>query len=247
MPDDDHLPQRQTIRNNNDLEHMNSITYRNRKHKNGFKNIPLSVKIETINSCLPQLINKCRNATVRLAKYIRMTMEIVENIIPNFQNLRVIHLLRDPRAMMDSQLRKNDMNVKSLPSFVKRTRYMCARMKNDLDISERLRKSYQSQIYTLRYEDLADNPLNIGQRLFRFIGVPFSSNDKRFITSTSLKPVKDSKYRAGIWRNHITQKHLQIVDRHCHHLYKRLGYRHFTSIADVRNLAIPDHFLEYDY
>ncbi|XP_045202965.2 uncharacterized protein LOC123556378 [Mercenaria mercenaria] len=251
----------QTGRNMSKLNHVNFPNERrpvfiNRQHWskrqadiiNRARNLRLSQTLQNpvveknIQSCLPRLIDRCRNATTRLTKYIRMTMEMVEGLLDKVGNLRVIHLLRDPRAMMDSQLRKNDMNVKSFPVFQRRTRYMCTRMNMDLDIAEKLKKSYPGQIFTLRYEDLVDDPLKTSQKLFNFIDIPFTSADKKFITSTSIETVKDSKYRASVWRSHITSEHLNVVNRYCYKLYNTLGYISFEHISDVRDLKLPDHF-----
>lgn len=195
-----------------------------------------------VESCLPRLTSKCKHAHIRLTKFIRMTMEMTEEVLTKFDNIRIIHLLRDPRAMMDSQLRKKDMQVTSFPVFKSRTHYMCSRMRMDLIIAGKLKRIFPGRIFTLRYEDLVDEPLHTGQRIFNFIKVPFTHRDENFIVSTSIEASKNSTYKANVWRDHISQKHLTTVNTYCSELSRRLGYISFKYVYDVRNLKLPDHF-----
>lgn len=210
-------------------------------HRDRFHDPIFSTMKEPIEKCLPLLTYKCREANLRLAKFIRMSMEMAGKLLKSNRDIRVIHLLRDPRAMMDSQLRKNDMNVNVFQTFKWRTRYMCSRMQKDLSFSAQLKIQYPDRIFTLRYEDLVDDPLKTGQRIFDFIEIPFSSNDKQFILSTSIDTKLNATYRANIWRDHISQRHLDVVNTYCKNLYKKLGYVSFNSVDSVRNLHLQDH------
>lgn len=203
-----------------------------------------SVK-ENIKSCLPDFDLKCKKANIRLIKFIRMTMEMGKRLLEENDKVRIIHLLRDPRAMLDSQLRKNDMNVRRYKNFVNRTEYMCTHMRRDLVLSEALKKSFPERILTLRYEDFVDDPLKTAQRIFGFIDVPWTAKDKEFIISTSIELDKNATYRASVWRDHLTHHHLLVVDRYCYDLYRKLGYIELSSV-DIKNLELPDHKKDFN-
>lgn len=168
-----------------------------------------------------------------------MTMKMAEDILEdkNDANIKIINLYRDPRAMMDSQLRKNDVNVRHFPTFVNRTQFMCNSMLRDQGIAERLKNIYPDKIHTVRYETLIDRPEETVRRMFNFLGIPFLVGDLEFVRRSS---VSNSSMPA--WRRHISQEHLQVVDRHCHKLYDIFGYIPLHKIVQVKRPVYKDHF-----
>ncbi|KAH3829886.1 hypothetical protein DPMN_103117 [Dreissena polymorpha] len=202
------------------------------------------IRTERIERCIPLLTNKCKQAKFRIWKFIRLTMNSAELFLKDYDdtsNVRIVHLVRDPRAMMDSQLRKNDLNVTVLSVFVSRTRYMCWRMMRDLKLLEDLKKRYPNVFYSLRYEDLVADPLKISRDLFRFIGMEFGNTDERYVRETSIDHRYNSTDRAVVWRRHIRQTHLDAVNDLCHEVYNNLGYVRLDDIDDVRDLNVKVH------
>lgn len=209
------------------------------------QNSPIEfIRTERIERCIHLLTNQCKQAKFRIWKFIRLTMDSAELFLKNYvdtSNLRIVHLVRDPRAMMDSQLRKNDMNVAVFSNFVNRTRYMCWRMLRDLKLMDDLKKRYTDVFYSLRYEDLVDDPLKISRDLFRFIGMEFGNRDERYVRENSIDHPYNSTDRAVVWRTHITQTHLDAVNDLCDEVNYKLGYVRLDDIDDVRDLNVKVH------
>lgn len=197
-----------------------------------------NVPRDAVLSCLPLLQQKCVRANLVVNKYIRLKMTMIEEILKQNKDLKVkiIHLFRDPRAMLDSQLRKNDVNVKVFPTFVNRTQYMCSTMLRDHQLALQLKHLYPDTIFTLRYETLVDRPISTAKRMFKFLGLQFSDADQEFLRNKSSLSV-----RFPVWRRHIDEQHLQVVDRYCSKLYQMFGYIPLKSITDVQNISYPDH------
>lgn len=172
-----------------------------------------------------------------------MSMKMVEDILQreSRQEVKVIHLFRDPRAMMDSQVRKNDVNVQHFPTFVNRTQYMCQKMLSDFEVAEQLKLSYPDKIFTIRYETLVDTSTETVRKLFSFLGIPFLENDDSFVRMTSIR-----NRRFPTWRRHISQGRLEVINTYCHQLYEKFGYIPLDNIKDVQNVYLPDHLDTYN-
>ena len=200
-----------------------------------------TIKDKDIIQCLHHLSKECEPAKIRVMKYIRLTMSAAFSVIRKLDNVRLIHLVRDPRAMMDSQLRKNDMGVEDMPVFMERTVEMCRHMRDDLRLASEIEAEYPGLIYSLRYEDMTDEPMAIAREIFEFLNEEFKEMDKTYVKHRSINSSNNSTVRAAVWRSHITKEHLAVVDEQCGDLYDTLGYIPFTSIEEVRDANSKSH------
>lgn len=204
----------------------------------------MNVTTEDIRFCLrnSDLRVNCQNATVVMNKYIRMTMNMAQQILrqrSETEDIKIIHLYRDPRAVLDSQVRRNNLNVTHFPNFVKRAKSMCNIMLEDYVLAETLKEEYPGRIYTLRYETMLNRPIETIRKLFEFLGLQFLSTDEKFI----LEEGEDSS-RFPKWREHISQQHLEVVNMFCSKLYPLFHYVPMTNIKEVRNDRNQDHLPE---
>ncbi|XP_045206560.2 carbohydrate sulfotransferase 3-like [Mercenaria mercenaria] len=201
--------------------------------------------MEIVRTCLPLLTNRCKQSKIVVEKFIRMTMEMVKHLFQSFRNLKIIHLFRDPRAMLDSQVRKGDSKAHILSTFKGRVKYMCQQMSKDRTIAKELDLMYPGQIYTLRYEDMVDLPLDTIRKVFNFIDVPFTKTDELFVKSLSRKKNTADLRKPpplSAWRKHITAQSLSVTDEYCSSLYKEFGYIKLKNLTAVKDPWQIDHF-----
>lgn len=209
------------------------------------KTKPISVQFvrnEYVRHCLPLLTERCKNASVRLTKFIRLSMHSIEPILRRLENIspvKVVHLVRDPRAMLDSQLRKNDLRVRNFYMFQRRTRQMCSRIREDIRLAQLTKQRYPNTIYSIRYEDIVDKQMSTFSNLFSFLGLHVTEGVRKYISETSTNV--SEIYKRYIWRQTIPQRNLLVVDKYCSDIYGSLGYLPFSSIGDVRDRTNPDH------
>ncbi|KAL4223969.1 sulfotransferase 1 [Mactra antiquata] len=188
-----------------------------------------------LKSCSPKLVSLCNGASLRATKTIRMSMSMVRDVFAAFKNLKIIHLLRDPRAMIDSNVRRHEIGVDvNIDKFKRRAREICKLMLNDLRESSILKMSYPGQILTARYEDMVDDPILSAKRMYEFLDIPFTRSVRKYVQQKN----SNSGTRSALWRTHISKEHLEIVNQHCSELYKELGYPKFDTLDEVRNLDI---------
>lgn len=204
------------------------------------RNVSRAKKI--IQKCLPLLTEKCEKAQIVIEKYIRMTMEMAKHLLENTSNLKIIHLIRDPRAMLDSQARKKDSGAQKISVFNGRAQYMCGQMAKDYSLAKELKKQYPGQIYTLRYENMVDTPVETAKHVFDFLDIPFTDRDKSYVEKYSRPPVViNGSVPLSSWRKYIKPQFLDIVDRYCASLYKEFGYLKFKEYRDIKDPQQIDH------
>ena len=200
---------------------------------------PSKLLLPKIQRCLHLMTDKCVNSTARLFKFIRMSMGVAERLLQNSPDIKIIHLSRDPRAMLDSQVRKNDNNARQFNSFVKTSTDMCTRMKHDLDLLQTLKKYYPESFYSLQYETFIQSPFKQSENLMHFLGFELTTTLKSYIESKTISAEKNSSERSTVWRHHISSQHLNVIDLSCDKVYSDLGYIKYHSILEIRNLSNP--------
>ncbi|GIY86018.1 hypothetical protein CEXT_224871 [Caerostris extrusa] len=151
----------------------------------------------------------CRNSPVQIIKTIRMTASEAGKLMEEYKdlNLKVIHLVRDPRGTMNS----------------------------------RQQKDIAAWYYLLRYEDLALDPPQITEKLFKFLDIgPVPSEVAQFLethtqgathhsSNSFLQPpyrtVRNSTQAALEWCRKMKLTDIQRVQRSCYVVLNKLGYK----------------------
>ncbi|KAH7965662.1 hypothetical protein HPB49_009507 [Dermacentor silvarum] len=121
----------------------------------------------------------CSRAETQTFKFTRLRVSQVESWIqrnPDIaQSVRVVHLVRDPRAIYSSRRGLRwCTDYKPCDSAAA----LCSQMRSDLDAFEELTRRLQiNRTYQIRFEDLAADPLNETMRLFGRLGLNFCAID----------------------------------------------------------------------
>lgn len=113
---------------------------------------------------------------------------------------------------------------------------MCKTMLNDYYIAKSLKEEYPECIFTVRYETLQDSKFETIANMFEFLELPFLDSVKKFIRGEERNSSK-----LPDWRKHISQKHLDVVNKYCEGLYEIFGYTALNSTKEVRNVKNKDH------
>ena len=202
--------------------------------------------VTTIQRCLPQPVHDCLNSKRKVVKTIRLSMYNAEKLLNENPNLKVIHLVRDPRGMFASQFKTRLLKP---TLFQAQFKEMCTRMTDDAQVTKRLIKGGNSNVKLLRYEDLASNPVKVVTELYKFIGEPFTEDVLKYVLENTSLNLKDncmyctrrgnSTLTANKWRRTINAVFLRMVNHFCGKVYSTYGYKLVESIKVLRNLNIP--------
>ncbi|XP_077979649.1 carbohydrate sulfotransferase 1-like [Glandiceps talaboti] len=158
-------------------------------------------------------------------------------------NIKVIHLVRDPRGLIKSRemfemssrnfFEKDKLNFtdrlkKELVNYCKwmDTNYMVARYGPDW-----LRNNY----LLVRYEDIADNPWAVIPQMYKFIGV--QSND--VVHDIIAKVTSKKSGNAQAWRQGVTYENVMDMQACCpERIWKMFGYKLVSSAEMLANTKI---------
>ncbi|CAC5364139.1 CHST1 [Mytilus coruscus] len=199
-------------------------------------------------NCLLKFQDKCRKS-VRMIKTIRMNMKVAEKLIEEFPQLKIIHLIRDPRGSYQS--RKNGYFLKNQNDLDAITRSNCDHLKSDLKIGSRLKAIYPDRIKTILYETVAEQPLKAARSLFRFLGLTEPANFESWLGSHTKAGYSNGYYdtvrrnsttTANLWRKYINLKVVKSFDQNCKKVYKILGLKELPNYPTLHNTFISSRY-----
>lgn len=222
---------------------------------------------ETCMSCGPADLqavkNKCRSRKTVVIKLIRLCY--IEDYKALFEdprlNLKVIHLVRDPRGIASSRLK-----IHPEWDIVDNIRSTCHRQVMNVKAGRNV--EWITDKYKLvRYEDLALNPQELAKDIYDFVGIPFTQSVRDWISQNTQLKVKsksnfrerllankpngtyetladpyatqrDSKIAMQAWRNHLSPGVTGTIQKHCYETLRSLGYYDFKTVSEQLNLNI---------
>ncbi|XP_025084644.1 carbohydrate sulfotransferase 6-like [Pomacea canaliculata] len=196
--------------------------------------------------CLPILRRTCMAARVTVVKTIRFSLKQAEKLMKVDPRVKVIHLLRDPRATFSSQAEMGEFPLKDVGNFSKQ---FCQRILQDLEDAQRMKGMHPGRFLTVRYEDVAWEPVTSATRLLAFAGLHLDEELRQTVWNMTSAGLKDdccycttrnnSRATAAAWRLKRDFDFFSKVDASCVGIYKLLGYLPLATEAHLRNLSVP--------
>lgn len=203
----------------------------------GCTNLSLTLKKDKCNFvrlAAADLSRMCKSKTVAV-KIIRSTLPgaLASLMDDPSLDVKVIHLVRDPRGIVSSINRipassPDHIPMEKVPHEAER---MCRRIKTNVEGATLLpKKNY----FLLHYEDLAINPRKVIKQLYDFAGLAASEEFiARFVEQHSQNQDRDaystarrnSTLTALAWMKHLPKNVIEEVEQKCQSLLKVLGYK----------------------
>ncbi|XP_072019592.1 carbohydrate sulfotransferase 1-like [Amphiura filiformis] len=160
-------------------------------------------------------------------------------------NVKVIHLIRDPRAVYLSRASTRDVDEMYYNE--------CDEMENNLRFWKDPPSWLRGRHMLLRYEDLADDPDSITEKIYDFLGLKVPATVKMWLKyNTNWNEVGEfsrtrvSNQAAHAWRTKIAYKTMLDVQRRCIVPIIMAGYKPITTRSDLMNLSKPS-LTKYPY
>ena len=157
---------------------------------------------------------------------------------------KVIHLVRDPRALISSQMKLNFMRRSTLKTGKRRkrdisrhTRRICNRIHDNLKAIKHLPTEFLPNYKLVKFEDLFQDLENVTRNLYRFAGIPFKKEVLNWIEmNTQARNISDqedpystlrnSSAVLNKWKQELSKDDLEVIERHCAPVIGLLGYDH---------------------
>ncbi|XP_013421993.1 carbohydrate sulfotransferase 1 [Lingula anatina] len=197
-------------------------------------------------SCLPLMQEACRTASLKTLKLLRIRMNQVETLMQKNPRLKVIHLVRDPRAALISRRKVGEM----IGNLEMEANMRCMEILRDYSTRQRLEHVFPNRIMQVRYEDLAEFPTETATAIYEFLGLPFPKSVEKWLFNATqsagnvTKGIgdygtvrKNSTATAHAWIQKISPADAFQIDQVCSVIYPLLGYRPYKELQPLRNLT----------
>jgi len=177
--------------------------------------------IKCVYSCFPSFFRK--EKILYLGDKNPIYSLYFKKIFRIFPEARYIHLLRD--------YRDNILSVKKLDFEAPLTSIIASRWKFANSIVHKMSIKYPTQFYTIRYENLIENPETEIKNINHFLGIEYQASVLNFhltieeriksmntkdaemfkkFHSNLLKPINVSK--SGVWKTEMSEKDIKLAD-----------------------------------
>ena len=168
--------------------------------------------------CLPYLLHECKTRPIKVSKIIRGNMSSMIDILQDFPKLKIIHLIRDPRAIIMS--RQNWFPRQVPLNFSREARLVCTKMAEDIRRRQEIEKRYPGLTMEVVYENIATNPTENIVAMYEFAGIDMTDS-----TTARLKQITSkSRKISEKWQTQISVERKRLIDAECHDLYRITPY-----------------------
>ena len=175
--------------------------------------------------------------------------------LPQFgcDNFKVIHLVRDPRAVMLSRMRvfhelydgnkllgkrvNGDQKVFSRDYMFRAASDMCANHLHNYNVAMSAPRWLAGKYRFVRYEDLAAQPHYQAESLVNFIGLEYDSIFREYVYNTTHVKArgvedkgnyaveKETKELINSWRSLLLKEHWLTIEQACSEMMATMGYK----------------------
>ncbi|KAM9311168.1 carbohydrate sulfotransferase 1-like [Gastrophryne carolinensis] len=173
-------------------------------------------------------------------------------------NLKIVHLVRDPRAVLASRMTTfvdqyrpyqiwNSSGRKPLKIDLNAIMNTCMDYSNSIKTALGRPSWLKGRYMLVRYEDIAKDPLKKAIEIYNFVGLEWKDNLTAWIEENTNASVpsnvnkyttnRNSSETAENWRLHLHFNIVQVVQDICNTTLSELGYQPVDSIQQLKNLS----------
>ena len=152
----------------NDIASKSSVMQSMHKHRKCLHDLQAGTQ-----QCLENLVHGCKDKPIFAISTDKLRWETTEELLKNDPSVRVIYLIRDPRAILESNKESqryfSDISGKK---EAKEAFFLCEKMVSDYKYSNKLIKKYPERVFRFLYEDLYINPIKYIEKIYNFLQIP---------------------------------------------------------------------------
>nr|XP_006825090.1 PREDICTED: carbohydrate sulfotransferase 1-like [Saccoglossus kowalevskii] len=196
-----------------------------------------------------QLSESCDTFKHVAMKVIRLdSLTLLESlVVEDRMNLKVLHLVRDPRGVASS--RKRFYGYTEKKPLVDSMNTYCQSTVEKLEFSSNIPDWLKGRYKRIRYEDIAIDPLKTAKIIYHFINLPLpsivtdwiSANTKQdnINSMSKMSTHKNSTAAAQSWRSRLLYDDVEEIQSltQCHKLMDMMNYYAIDSPTQMTNLS----------
>ena len=187
-------------------------------------------------------------------RHIHKLSYLMDSEGPADYSLKVIHLVRDPRAILNSCIMRNSRQNWTVAALTKYARELCGATLRNIKYAVSAPPWLQGHYTLLRYEDLATSPHQIAEQLYKFVGINISPRVRVWIDrvtregwgSVSASDPASRSYSAQnltdsvkTWRLQMPYSLVRVVETECYEVMNLLGYTVVEDEEELRTVSLP--------
>lgn len=181
-------------------------------------------------------------------------IHLIKGELPGY-TFKIIHLLRDPRAIISSRMQIPGYQEEERKNFEDNTEKLCNRMDQNIRLTnDVLQTKYKTSYMRVRLEDIAINPMKYARQFYHFIQEPFPPQVSNWLYDLKIKENTGYKERSqtqkmqetfktnrkakdvlNSWRRDTDFEKLQIIQKRCSSVLDLLRYKQVKSKEDLLN------------
>ena len=149
----------------------------------------------------------CRKAKYKATKLIRVEqIEILEPMM--YEGYKLVYILRDPRGMMNSRKDLHE-NLRSgeqgfVDMYMEARQYCANALMDFLYIANKVQAGdtvFQDQLLIIRYEDLAQYPMEGVKQIYDFLGIPADENVRKWAYDQEMRIAGNVTLKKKEWQD----------------------------------------------
>ena len=166
---------------------------------------------------------------LRVTKVVRATMDSMGPLLRALPTMRVIHLIRDPRAVALSRIRFDDSGRGAYTKYIPKSEspviaealLYCHHVTADIRSRLALEREFPGRILSMRYEDVLANPEQRFRDIYKLLDelVPKATLEKMLKIARTGQTMNLSTK----WQNNLKHEEKITVARQCAEFYRLLN------------------------
>ncbi|GFO37284.1 carbohydrate sulfotransferase 1-like [Plakobranchus ocellatus] len=180
-------------------------------------------------------------------------MQEMDSLLNSDPSVKVIHLLRDPRACLRS---RNLVGTFKLSHVQEAAAALCNRTWENLQMLNVLHFYFPDRILNVRYEDLVASPIEASRQIYNFVGLTFTPDVERFVWTSMYGGLPDdcnicstrsnATTTAYKWRSEIKKfPQILLAQKKCAAVMNTLGYRSFNTSLEMLSKDVSSTLQDY--
>jgi hypothetical protein len=201
------------------------------KHKTRFHILAHS---KHVLQCLEVLTAQCKRSKIRTIKTVRLKMGMVRDILDRDQDINVVYLVRDPRAILASRWITRGRPYR-MEQLLRETKRLCEVMEQDIRSYSDLHSLYKDRLKMVKYEDLAIETVRTANKIYDFLHIPIPNSVHHVIYQLTHAQLNDgsigtnrrnSTATASLWKHALPNVIFKEMNIFCDNVLKQLTYHH---------------------
>jgi len=183
-------------------------------------------------NCTEVLRKVITSRRLRATKVVRATMDSMGPLLRLLPTLRVIHLVRDPRAVALSRINFGESGrgmytvytqriQKSTSGIVAEASLYCNHVTADIRSRLALERKFPGRILTVRYEDVVSNPEQRFRDIYKFLDEPMPN--ATFYQMQMMAKMGQSMNLATKWQRNLKYIEAVTIARLCAEFYRLMN------------------------